>query len=139
MNNKRQDIEHLGVITMLTNGKAIVRIVQNSACSACHAKGACSAADTAEKNIEVMLTEGQSFQIGQQVIITGRSVLGFAAAVYAYLIPFVLLFATLLVVFEYTHSEQIAALASIGSVVFYYFVLYFFKNKLSKKFTFYIK
>lgn len=138
MGKNTQDIEHLGVITKLENGIAHVRIIQNSACSACHAKGACSAADTAEKEVEA-LTEGQQFELGQQVMIKGRSVLGLQAVLYAYLLPFVVLFVTLIIVSSQTKNELLAALAAIGSLVPYYAVLFLFKNKLSKKFTFFIK
>jgi sigma-E factor negative regulatory protein RseC len=138
MGKNTQDIEHLGVITKLENGIAHVRIIQNSACSACHAKGACSAADSAEKEVEA-LTEGQQFELGQQVMIKGRSVLGLQAVLYAYLLPFVVLFVTLIIVSSQTKNELLSALAAIGSLVPYYAVLFLFKNKLSKKFTFFIK
>ena len=37
-------IEHRGVITSITDNKVSVKILQQSACSSCHAKGACTAA-----------------------------------------------------------------------------------------------
>lgn len=133
-----QDIEHLGVIVALNETVARVRIVQNSACSACHAKGACTAADSAEKEVDALLL-GQHFAIGEQVMITGRSMLGLQAVLYAYLLPFVFLFVTLLVVFSYTNNELLAAVSAIASIIPYYAVLFLFKNKLTKKFTFFIK
>jgi len=138
MAKDQSDIEHIGVVTMVTDTLVRVRIVQNSACSACHAKGSCSAADSAEKDIDV-LPGNLHLQVGQQVILAGRSILGLQAASIAYLLPVIILFATLFIVFNYTHSEGIAAIASLGSMVPFYVVLSLFKNRLAKKFTFFIK
>ncbi len=131
------DIKHEGIVMRIEGNKVFVKITQNSACTACHAKGACSAADKAEKEIEA-INNGKSVEIGQEVVITGRSAEGLQAAFLAYLLPFFVLFATLLVVYHFTVHEGIAAAAAIGSLILYYLVLFFFKNKLTKKFTFYI-
>lgn len=138
MKNKHQDIEHLGEIIGIQGDKAQIRIIQNSACSACHAKGACSAADTAEKEVEALIIN-QQVSVGDKVMVTGRSVLGLEAVMYAYLLPFVFLFTTLLLVFAYTENELVAAVSAIGSIIPYYAILFLFKNKFSKKFTFFIK
>lgn len=134
----QSDIEHTAIVTMVSDTMVRVRIVQNSACSACHARGACSAADSAEKDIDA-LPSNLPLQVGQQVIVAGRSVLGLQAVLWAYVLPFVVLITTLFVVFDITQSEGWAAIASLGAMVPYYFVLSLFKNKLSKKFTFFIK
>lgn len=138
MTKKQSDIEHIGVVTMVTDTLVRVRIVQNSACSACHAKGSCTATDSAEKDIDA-LPGNLHLKVGQQVIVAGRSMLGVQAVCIAYLLPFFILFATLFLVFNYTHSEGIAAIASLGSMVPFYIILGLFKNRLTKKFTFFIK
>lgn len=138
MKNKQQDIEHLGEIVGIQANVARIRIIQNSACSACHAKGGCSAADSAEKEVEAMIVN-QKLAVGDKVMVTGRSVLGLEAVMYAYLLPFLFLFTTLLTVFAYTENELIAAVSAIGSIIPYYAILFLFKNKFSKKFTFFIK
>jgi len=45
-------IIHPGIIERISGEKVFVRILSQSACSACHAKGACSVADAEEKIIE---------------------------------------------------------------------------------------
>ncbi len=133
----RPDIKHEGIVTRIEGDKVFVMITQNSACVACHAKGSCSAADKAEKEIEA-INNGKAVEVGQKVVIVGRSVEGLQAAFLAYLLPFFVLFATLMIVYHFTTHEGIAAAAAIGSLVPYYLILFLFKNKLSKKFTFYI-
>lgn len=128
-------IEHVGIVQAISNSTATILITQQSACSSCHAKAACSAVDSAQKLVEAQ-TNGQIFHEGQQVLVVGRSVVGLEAVFYAYIIPFILLLVTLILVFEYTHSELYAALLAIGSLLPFYLLLFLFKNKLSKKFSF---
>ncbi|MDR1678254.1 MAG: SoxR reducing system RseC family protein [Prevotellaceae bacterium] len=136
--NKTTDIEHQGVVIRIEAGTAVVRIVQNSACAACHAKGACSAADKAEKDITVPLPEGRAIEVGQEVWLVGRSSKGLQAVLYAYIFPLVLLMAVLLLVQYYMKSETIAAAAAVASLIPYYGMLYLFRKRLTKKFLFFI-
>jgi hypothetical protein len=48
-----QIIEHSGIIENINGSNIRVQIIQESACSGCHAKGACSAADLKDKYIDV--------------------------------------------------------------------------------------
>ncbi len=134
----QHNIKHVGIVTRINgNNKVIVKITQNSACSVCDAKGACSAADKAEKEIEAV-NLGKMVEVGQEVTITGQTTQGLQAAFLAYFLPFIVLITTLIVVFYSTKNEGIAAMSAIASLVPYYFILFLFKNKLTKKFTFYI-
>ena len=49
-------IKHDGIIIALNeDGTALVRIVQTSACAACKAKAMCASAESAEKEMTVVL------------------------------------------------------------------------------------
>ena len=48
-------IDHDGIIEQIDGGVAHVKIDSQSACSACHAKGVCGAADQEEKFLDVPL------------------------------------------------------------------------------------
>jgi len=52
-------IEHEGIIEKIRGNHITVRILQQSACGACHAKGMCTAADTKEKLVDVSDYSGQ--------------------------------------------------------------------------------
>ena len=140
MDNVR--ITHEGVITDISDTTAEVEILSKSACAACHAKAVCSASDEQVKIIEVPLTItslSSHFQKGDRVLVILSSSLGPKAVFYAYGIPLVLLLVAMLTASACGLTELYVGLCGIGVVIFYYLVLAFFKDKLSKVFTFSIE
>ncbi|MEG1587319.1 MAG: SoxR reducing system RseC family protein [Bacteroidales bacterium] len=113
-------------------------IIQNSACSACHAKSACTASDSAEKIIEVPYFSND-LQIGQQVTVVGSKTMGWKAVWYAFILPFLLLMAVLTVITETTGNELWAGLLALAVLVPYYLILYILRNKMKSNFTFTLK
>ena len=71
-----------------------VQIIQMSACSSCHAKGACTAADMDEKFIDVE-SDDTSLKVGDMVDIVGESSTGLFAVLLAFVIPFMLILTSL--------------------------------------------
>lgn len=140
MANKQNQnyIEHTGLVVSVSDSIANVRIQQQSACAACHAKGMCSAADVADKILEVS-TLGKTITEGQQVQIAGRSELGMQAVLIAYVIPFVLMLIVLFGVVLFTNNEVWGAIASLSVLFPYYGTLFFFRGKIKKQFSFFIK
>lgn len=131
-------IEHSGIIQNV-NGKHIqVQIVQMSACSSCHAKGACSAADIDDKLIEVE-TERTDFTVGETVTLYGQSSMGLLAVLLAFVIPFVLILITLLILKAYTSNDALSGAVALGTLVPYYLILSRFNRKLKSKFKFQVK
>ena len=61
-------ISHLGTIKSIDKKNLIVKIISQTACSACHAKSACTSADQTVKEIEIQQEEG-GFQIGEEVLV----------------------------------------------------------------------
>ena len=51
--NMSESINHNGIIEKIDGGTVYVRIIQQSACSGCHAKSMCTASESKEKIIEV--------------------------------------------------------------------------------------
>lgn len=133
-----QTIEHTGVVQQLRPGYADILIVQKSACSGCHAKKACTAADQTEKIIEVP-TNSKQLTIGQQVTIVGSQSMGWKAVWYAFLLPFLLLMTILIVISETTENELWAGLWALLVLIPYYLILYFLRDKMKQRFTFTIK
>lgn len=133
-----EEITHNGIIKKLSENKIIVGIINESACASCHAKGACSAADMKDKEVEIYRFQGD-FSVGQQVTIVGRKSQGFKALLYGYLLPFILLMAVLIIATSINISEGIAGLLAIGILAPYYLVLYLMRNQMKKSFEFEIK
>lgn len=113
----------------------MVSIINQSACSACHAKGACTIADLQEKEIDIIPT-GKNYSPGQEITVLLKEAQGFKALFYGYVLPFVLVLFTLIVAFSVTGNEGIAGLLALGILIPYYITLYFFRDNLKKVFKF---
>lgn len=113
------------------NNALIVNIVNQSACSGCHAKGACTVADYQDKEIEV--TEFKNtYQVGDEVTILFKQTKGFTALAWGYVVPFFLVLGTLIATLEITGDELKSGLLSLAVLVPYYITLYFFRHLLKK-------
>ncbi len=128
-------ITHQGIIDSITNNLIKVKIVNMSACSACHAKGACSASDMEEKIIDVT-PNGESYKIGEPVTIYSKLTTGFKALFYGYIFPLLVVLFMLILLTSLSVKETTAGLFSIGILAPYYFGLYLFRNKIKKSFIF---
>jgi sigma-E factor negative regulatory protein RseC len=130
-------IEHTGIIRHIEGNKVKVEIIQMSACSSCHAKGACTAADMDEKIIDAH-SNNPNLKVGDAVNIYGESGNGLLAVLLAFVIPFTLILISLIVTGHFIQNEAISGLISLLVLVPYFIILSLFNNKLKKKFTFYI-
>ena len=119
LQSKRKMIKHDGIIIALNeDGTALVRVVQTSACAACKAKAMCASAESAEKEMTVVLlgengkvkTENnstqsyttlydstQSYHVGDTVEVMVQQKMGWKAVVLAYLLPFFVMLAVMFV------------------------------------------
>lgn len=137
MSNK-SEIEHLGRIDSIHGDQVIVNFITQSACASCHAKGACSASDMQEKEIELKYPDFQ-VKTGDQVWVVLKQSLGFKALFLGYVLPFILLFVILITLTPVLKSEGKAGLASLGALAIYYATLYLFREKIDKQFIFTLK
>ena len=131
-------IKHTGFVKHITNNILTVTIVNESACSSCHAKGACSAADYKEKDIEITRFT-KNYAPGQAVSIVFEDSQGLKAIFYGYLLPFLFILATILISSLILHNELIIGLLAIAVLIPYYIALYFFRDRFKKVFTFEIE
>jgi sigma-E factor negative regulatory protein RseC len=134
----KQEIEHSGIIESINGQQMRVQIVQMSACSSCHAKGACSAADMDEKYIDVESND-IDLKVGDAVNIYGQSSMGLFAVLLAFVLPFILILLSLIVANNFTKNEGIAGTISLAVLIPYFAILSLFNNKLKRKLKFYIR
>lgn len=133
-------IKHLGIVENIQGAHLSVRIVQTSACAACSAKGHCSSADSKDKIIDITDADASSsWKVGETVMVVGETSMGMMAVVLAFVIPFVLLVASLFLFMALTANELYASLLALALLVPYYFVLWLNKARLRQKFSFTIK
>lgn len=128
-------IDHEGIVDRVVDNMATVVIDSQSACAACHAKGACSAADKEEKVLTVPVG-GLEVQPGETVKVTISKSTGLKAVAFGYVYPFLLLMLVLIVFTATGYSELRAGLYALGSLAPYYLVIYLLRDKIGNAFTF---
>lgn len=133
-----QLIEHAGVIHQIDGRHIRVQILQESACSGCHAKGACSAADMKDKFVDIE-SDGSDYKVGEQVTLYGQSSMGLFAVLLAFVIPFLIILLTLFILKNYIDNEAISGSIALGTLLPYFLILSFFNSRLKSKLKFQIK
>lgn len=128
-------ISHTGTIKSINNQHLIVKIISETACASCHAKGACSSVEQTEKEIQVSVTEGK-YIVGEQVLVVTSAGQGYRALFYAYLLPLLLLVAGLITLLSITKNEATSAVGAIIFLAPYYSLLWLFRNKIQDSFHF---
>ncbi len=131
-------IEHAGVVRHTQNDHVTVSIVSQSACAACHAKGQCSVLDQKEKTVDVTIPN-HNYQVGEEVNVLMIRSQGFKALFLGYILPFLVLMVTLLLVTEITGKEGLAGLMALGILLPYYLVLFLTRDNIKKSFSFVIQ
>ena len=154
LQSKRKMIKHDGIIIALNeDGTALVRIVQTSACAACKAKAMCASAESAEKEMTAVLLSDNGrpmgygvldadkplleYKVGDAVEVMVQQRMGWKAVVLAYLLPFFVMLAVMLVGNAiWAVREEILGTVALCAMALYYLVLGMFKDKLQKEFSF---
>ena len=129
-------ISHPGIVEKVDNGRVYVKILAQSACSSCHAKGACTVADMEEKVVEVVETGNREIHAGDQVMVSMKRKTGNLAVFLGYILPFLILFITLILMILITGKEGLSALIAAISLALYYIVIYLLRLKINSMFTF---
>lgn len=135
LNNDKNLIDsiiHEGVVSKINNNVVTVSLKGNINCEACHAKGACGAAEAKEKVVEVQQTT-KPLKLNENVEVVLNKNLGLKAVFWAYFFPFILLISVLLIATAF-YKEWIAGILSIVVLIPYYIALYVFKNTFKKAF-----
>ena len=120
----------------MTQQTTTVAILQHGACSQCHAAGLCGMADIAEKAVEVPTDPYAGYGVGDEVNVVLKASMGMKAVWLAYFIPLLILLAVILGLIGLGMSEVPAALAGIGAIAVYYFLLWLFRDKLRNEYIF---
>jgi len=129
-------VSHLGVVTKVTAEDIEIEILSSGSCGSCNIKSACGMSEMKEKHVVVPRPEGKDFIVGQPVKVSMTARQGGVAAVYAYLIPALLMIFTILILSLFELADWISAAAGIGAAAVYYFVLFIFRKNIREKFEY---
>jgi positive regulator of sigma E activity len=130
-------IQHDGTVKKVDGNSVLVSITSNSACSGCHAEGLCGISGKEEKIIDIRGRYNVS--PGDSVTVIMKQSTGYKAVVLSYLIPLVIVITGLIVCNLLSLNELTAGLVSISFLVPWYLILYLFRNKINRSFTFTLK
>ena len=133
-----ESINHNGVIEKVDGDTVYVKIIQQSACSGCHAKSMCAASESKEKIIEVSDNSGR-FHKNEEVLLCGQSSLGMQAVLLAFVLPLIVVVMTIVIGTSMQWEETTSGLTGLLLLVPYYCILYFLRDKLKKRFIFTLK
>lgn len=131
-------VSHVGVVQNIDADYIYVMVLSQSACSSCHSKELCSLSEMKEKIIQVPL-QRKEYKPGERVEVVMSESLGMLAVLLSYVLPVAVFIAIMIVMVNATQNEPMAGLVSVLFLVAYYFVLYFFRKKLQKKFSFSVR
>lgn len=137
--NSNSEISHKGRVVSVTPEVTRVEIVSESACSACHAKGFCSLGEAKVKMVEVPTSGWTDLKPGDEVRVVLKASMGHKAVFLAYLIPLVILVASILAVTAAGLGELCAGLVALASLAVYYFCLWLLRGRLRNEYIFNIK
>jgi sigma-E factor negative regulatory protein RseC len=138
MNNGINDIiQHEGIVQTTENECVLVRITSVSACSGCHSRGVCSLVEKEDKIIRI--PGNFSLSQGDPVTVIMRKSSGYMAVLLGYVLPFVLVIASLFTLNAMSFTELAAGILSIGVLLPYYFFIYLLRNRINREFTFTVK
>ncbi|WP_277466800.1 SoxR reducing system RseC family protein [Parabacteroides sp. PF5-6] len=131
----KENIRHNGIIERIEGGTVYVRILQQSACAGCHARGMCSASDSKVKTVEVTDHSGR-FKEKEEVVICGQTALGLQAVVIAFALPIVWVIALVATGIAWGWSEPVSAIMGLIGLIPYYVIVYLMRERLKRKFVF---
>lgn len=132
---EKERVQHEGIVVKVSTQTLEVLIQSHSACSGCHAKGACTMADMKQKTIITRKPE-TDIQVGDKVMVYASMNNAFYSVLLAYIMPSVLILTAIFFLEKSGSNELTAAVISLVLLVVYFFIIYLCRNKISKKIKF---
>ena len=134
-----EHITHKGRIVAIDPEITTIEIIAEAACASCHAKSLCGLGEEKVKQIEVRTSPWAPHNVGDEVEVVLKKAMGYKAVFIAYGLPLVVLFAALMLLGALGVGELYAGLGALGAVALCYFILFLFRNKISKDYSFFLK
>lgn len=130
-------IQHYGKVQKVDGNSVHVSITSSPACSGCHAEGFCGISGNEERIIYV---KGRyNVSPGDMVTILMEQKTGYKAVIISYLIPLVIFISVLIIFNMLSFNELICGLVSISLLITYFLILYLFRDRINRNFTFTLK
>lgn len=128
-------VEHFGRVQEITLNDIKVAIQPQSSCAGCQAQAVCGVDSDNEKFI-VVHRANHNYIVGEAVKVVMQQSLGFWALFIGYILPFLVVVLALIILIQFGTSEGLSGLIALSTLVPYYFLLYNFRQDISKKINF---
>lgn len=135
--HSESEIEHAGVVYKIEENAITVKITAHSGCASCHAADFCNASGSVDKYFTVPFQHG--IAKGQNVKIVTTLSTGFRALYIGYIIPLIVLLASLIIMLASGVGELGSAISSISIVALYYFMIFRLRDRIAKNINFTLK
>ena len=133
------NLEHKGIVLSINGERIDVSILSESACATCKVKSACGMSETEETVVSIFTHDAPAYRVGEQVVVSVTRNMGLRAVFLAYVVPFLVLLVSLLVLLEAGLSEAAAGLISLGVLALYYIVLWLMRRRIEREINFNIR
>lgn len=128
-------IRQSATIVGITPDELVVEVCRPDACTACRAKSLCQGGDDTNGKRMTLLNDRQGYEVGEKVTLLMRQSSGLKAVIIAYLIPVVLIVATLLIGQYYAVKEVVTALVALGILILYLIAIRLLRNTMNRTLT----
>jgi positive regulator of sigma E activity len=127
-------VEQRGTVEQIAGHYIRVRVHREASCGDCKASGICFMGEGKERELEINnFTPG--LKVGDHVeVIISRS-LGNKAVFLGYMVPFIILLTSLLILNAFGANDLFSGIVSILAIMPYFLILYLLRNRLRKTFT----
>lgn len=132
---EKERVQHEGIVKSISAQTLEVLINSHTACSGCHAKGACGISEMKQKIITTRRPAGE-IRVGDKVMVHASMNNAFYSVLLAYVLPSVLILAGIFLLEKSGLDELLSAISSLILLTFYFLILYLFRNKISRKIKF---
>ena len=138
---RNQKITHQGVVETVEGSHVRVNIVQVAACGSCKARSMCATSDSKEKIIDVYEQGAEmKYKSGDQVMVCGALSMGKQAVRLAFAIPLLLIAVWMVISMVFLKMSELTSVGILAAILFvYFYVLYLNREKIAKRFAFWIE
>ena len=133
--DSKKEVTHTGFVKEIGERGIKVGIIVQSGCASCQIKGSCNMSEQTDKELEIECNPFE-YKLGQQVMVRLKSSQGMNALFLGYVLPFLVLLATMIITSNMTSNEGVIGIVALASLIPYYAILYLYRNKIKKKFTY---
>lgn len=127
------EISHPGIVAAVGADTVTVVFERQESCGNCRLQSVCNINREANRQITVPVSNAAVYRVGQKVELILNGDDGWRAALLAYGLPLLLVWAALGVTYAITGNETAAAAAAFVILPLYYLGLRFYSKKLGKR------